>query len=260
MKKILGIILVLCMMSWSAVGISEVLIQDTTSEFPDVDVDTIGVSTNIGLSDGAEILMTTDGINRFFFNDSDTSFIFTDSSGDGYLGSYGRAGLFADLDGGGIMGIEADSDYLQIWSYDFASSYIDITASGDIHIQPSSDTSDYIVFNTTANTPKISTIGDSDLIIDSSSNNVKLDSNVDITDDLNVTGDVFIGLNITGPYTANLVDGGPSEFQVNIKDRLRVYGEVIVDDLNTGGNAGTDLCFDIVGALCECGHCAGEGP
>jgi len=160
----------------------------------------------------------------------------------------------------GTEGIEADSDYLQIWSYDFASSYIDITASGDIHIQPSSDTSDYIVFNTTANTPKISTIGDSDLIIDSSSNNVKLDSNVDITDDLNVTGDVFIGLNITGPYTANLVDGGPSEFQVNIKDRLRVYGEVIVDDLNTGGNAGTDLCFDIVGALCECGHCAGEGP
>ncbi|QGH73065.1 MAG: hypothetical protein [Siphoviridae sp. ctCJE6] len=35
-----------------------------------------------------------------------------------------------------------------------------------------------------------------------------------------------------------------------------IESELEVDDLNTGGNAGTDLCHDANGRLCACGSCA----
>lgn len=38
--------------------------------------------------------------------------------------------------------------------------------------------------------------------------------------------------------------------------RLDVIGEVQISDLNTGSNAGTDLCADANGRLCLCGSCA----
>lgn len=42
----------------------------------------------------------------------------------------------------------------------------------------------------------------------------------------------------------------------NPQDTLHVSGEVRVDDLTTGSNAGTTLCYDVNQVLCICGSCA----
>ncbi len=71
------------------------------------------------------------------------------------------------------------------------------------------------------------------------------------------------GGTIQTPYTAMTIlantDGTTANVGIGVTDpdsALEVTGEVHITDLNTGENAGSDICVDTNGRLCECGSCA----
>jgi len=50
--------------------------------------------------------------------------------------------------------------------------------------------------------------------------------------------------------------GGAAQISFNDDNNVNINAGVIINSLNTGSNAGTDLCVDANDKLCKCGQCA----